>query len=102
MHAARREMIEETGYDADTILELGKVHPNPAIQGNICFSYVAENLREIGRIDMQGAEETEVALIPMTEIPNLIASAGIMHALTIAAFSFLHVYNPQSPRRLLK
>jgi ADP-ribose pyrophosphatase len=102
MHAARREMIEETGYDADNIIELGKVHPNPAIQGNICFSYVAENLREVGRTEMQGAEETEVALIPMTEIPNLIASAGIMHALTIAAFSFLHVYNPQSPRRLLK
>jgi len=25
-----------------------------------------------------------------------------MHALTIAAFSFLHVYNPLSTRRLLK
>ena len=45
MHAARREMIEETGFDSDAIVALGKVHPNPAIQGNICFSFLAENVR---------------------------------------------------------
>lgn len=95
MHAARREMIEETGYDADKIVALGKVHPNPAIQGNICYSFVAEGLRDLGpQPSSLGAEETEVALIPLKEIPELIASANIMHALTIAAFSFLHVYNP--------
>jgi ADP-ribose pyrophosphatase len=103
MHAARREMIEETGYDADHIVELGKVHPNPAFQGNICFSFLAENLREIGQPESLGAEETEVALVPMADIPGLISSAGIMHALTIAAFSFLHVYNPHhSPRHRIK
>src|SRR5690606_28506074 len=30
-HAARREMVEETGYDADAIVPLGSVAPNPAI-----------------------------------------------------------------------
>ncbi len=39
-------------------------------------------------------------MVPMREIPGLIASAKIMHALTIAAFSFLHDYNPPpKPRR---
>src|SRR5213080_622971 len=32
MTAARRELIEETGYDSDDITALGWVHPNPAIQ----------------------------------------------------------------------
>jgi ADP-ribose diphosphatase len=94
MHAARREMIEESGYDSDTIVELGKVHPNPAIQGNICFSFLAENVREVDQPVLLGNEETEVVLVPMGEIRGLIASGAIMHALTIAAFSFLHVYNP--------
>ena len=40
----------------------------------------------------------EVVLVPMREIRELIASEEIMHALTISAFSFLHVYNPP-PRR---
>jgi ADP-ribose pyrophosphatase len=107
MHAARREMIEETGHDSDTILELGKVHPNPAIQGNICFSFLAENVREVDQPVLLGNEETEVVLVPMGEIRGLIASGAIMHALTIAAFSFLHVYNPprlsrRAPRRRAK
>src|SRR6202167_2088485 len=100
MHAARREMVEETGFDSDAIVELGKVHPNPAIPGNICFSCLAENVRQVERVVTPGDEETEVVMVPMSEIPGLIASAKIMHALTIAAFSFLHVYNPPpKPRR---
>jgi ADP-ribose pyrophosphatase len=99
MHAARREMIEETGFDSDAIVELGKVHPNPAIQGNICFSFLAENVRQVERVVSLGDEETEVVMVPMREIRALIASAKIMHALTIAAFSLLHLYNPPPKRR---
>jgi len=32
--AARREMVEESGYDSDRVEPLGVVHPNPAIQTN--------------------------------------------------------------------
>ena len=46
-----------------------------------------------------GDEETEVVMVPMREIRGMIASGDIMHALTIAAFSFLHVYNPPPKRR---
>jgi ADP-ribose diphosphatase len=99
MHAARREMIEETGFDSDAIVALGKVHPNPAIQGNICYSFLAENVRQVERVVSIGDEETEVVLIPMREIRGLIASGKVMHALTIAAFSFLHVYNPPRTKR---
>ena len=34
--AARREMREECGYDSSLIIPLGQVHPNPAIQPNVC------------------------------------------------------------------
>ena len=102
MHAARREMIEETGFDSDTIVELGKVHPNPAIQGNICFSFLADKVHQVERVVSIGDEETEVVLVPMREIRELIASGKVMHALTIAAFSFLHVYNPPPKGRRRK
>jgi len=102
MHAARREMIEESGYDSDKIVQLGMVHPNPAIQGNICFSFLAKNVRQVEKPIALGNEETEVVLIPMAEIPELIATGAIMHALTIAAFSFMHVYNPPPHRQVAK
>jgi hypothetical protein len=42
-------------------------------------------------------EETQVTLAPLSKVKELIATGRITHALVIAAFSFLHLYNP--PRR---
>ena len=92
--AARREMQEESGYDSPDIIELGKVHPNPAIQGNYCHSFLARGVREGPKVELDTTEETEVVLVPLASIKDLIASGEITHALVIAAFSFLHAYNP--------
>lgn len=92
--AARREMREESGYDSEDIVELGKVHPNPAIQGNYCHTFLARHVRSGPKIELDTSEETEVLLVPLNSIKDLIASGEITHALVIAAFSFLHAYNP--------
>ena len=99
-HAARREMVEETGFDGDTVIALGKVNPNPAIQPNFCYSFFAPNVRAIGgpHANPDGSEETEVTVVPLASIKDLIASGKISHALVIAAFSFFHIYNPP-PRK---
>jgi ADP-ribose diphosphatase len=98
MVAARREMREESGYDSEEIVELGRVHPNPAIQPNFCYSFLARGVRRVTRPHMDGSEDTEVVMVPLGDVKRLIASGGITHALVIAAFSFFHVYNP--PRAL--
>jgi hypothetical protein len=41
-----------------------------------------------------GSEETEVVMVPLKGVKELIANGKITHALVIAAFSFLDVYNP--------
>jgi hypothetical protein len=46
-----------------------------------------------------GSEETEVVTVPLKSIKDLIASGKITHALVIAAFSFLDLYNPPRPAR---
>ncbi len=102
LFAARREMREESGYDSEEVVALGRVHPNPAIQPNYCYSFAAHNVRRVGRLRQRsgGAEETEVVRVPLGDIKRLIATEKITHALVIAAFSFLHVYNPpRTPRR---
>lgn len=93
--AAAREMREECGYDSGEIIELGQVHPNPAIQPNVCYSFLARNVRKVAEphYDAAGSEETEVVTVPLAQIKELIASGKITHALVIAAFSFFHVYN---------
>src|ERR1044071_2842229 len=39
--AARRELLEETGFSAAEFVFLGKSRPNPAIQNNWLYHYVA-------------------------------------------------------------
>lgn len=95
MAAARREMIEECGYDSAEISELGRVNPNPAIQPNYCYSFIARNVRSVPLPEQAGAEETEVVRYRLAEIPGLIRSGAISHALVIAAFSFLHLHSPR-------
>jgi ADP-ribose pyrophosphatase len=95
MHAARREMIEETGFDSHRVIEIGKVHPNPAIQGNYCYSYLATGVQPVEQPHFDGsAEETEVVMVPTGEIRKMIATGHITHALTVAGFAFFHAYQP--------
>ena len=94
MAAARREMLEETGYDSADIVALGQVHPNPAIQPNYCHFFAARGARKVQRQQLDANEEAEVVLVPMAKVNRLIASGRISHALVIAAFAFFHLYRP--------
>jgi ADP-ribose pyrophosphatase len=89
LHAARREMREETGYDSGEIIELGRVHPNPAILDNVCFSFLARNVVKAGRKRLDSNEATRVVRYPLDHVGELIANGRITHALVIAAFHFL-------------
>ena len=86
LHAARREMQEETGYDSDDIIPLGAIHPNPAIQGNRCHSFLARNVEKICEPSFDTTEETEVILVPVGELPELVRQERITHALVVVAF----------------
>jgi 8-oxo-dGTP pyrophosphatase MutT (NUDIX family) len=86
LHAARREMREETGYDSDDIIPLGSVHPNPAIQGNRCHTFLARNVEKRFATQFDTTEETEVALVPATQLSDLVRQGRITHALVVTAF----------------
>ena len=91
--AARREMIEESGYDSELVEALGSIHPNPAIQNNTCHSFVAYDVecRHVPSFD--STEETEVVLVPLIRIPELIRAGDITHALVVVAFHWLSLRN---------
>ena len=86
LHAGRREMQEETGYDSDDLVSLGWTHPNPALQGNRCYTFLARNVRRIAEPSLHGTEETEVVVVPRTDLPELVQTGRISHALVVAAF----------------
>ena len=84
--AARRELREETGYQASDMHLLGHVHPNPAFLDNICYTYLARDVSIVGEQEQDEREDIEVMLKPVEEIPSLIREGEITHSLILAAF----------------
>jgi 8-oxo-dGTP pyrophosphatase MutT (NUDIX family) len=62
--AAIRELREETGYEATAIELLGVVEPNPALQNNRCYTYLARGARLVGPTAFDELEDLEVVLVP--------------------------------------
>ena len=89
VYAAERELLEETGYIAQKWIPLGQSHPNPAIQGNLCHTFLALNVRQIEIPEFAGTEDIAVRLLPLDDVPDLIRSGTITHALVMVAFYWL-------------
>jgi 8-oxo-dGTP pyrophosphatase MutT (NUDIX family) len=87
---ARRELLEETGYEAAKWEVLGLVHPNPAIQDNVQHTYLATGLRKVSDGDPDPAEDIEVLELDLDEVEALIRRGEVTHSLVIAAFYWLH------------
>jgi 8-oxo-dGTP pyrophosphatase MutT (NUDIX family) len=86
--AALRELSEETGYAGDNVVYLGATNPNPAIFNNLCHTYLVEGAKKINEKNLDPDEDIEVILVPLSEVPSLIARGIINHALVIVAFYF--------------
>lgn len=84
--AAGRELFEETGFRAGRLAYLGEVEPNPAFITNRCLTFVADDLVQLGEPEGDGEEELVVESVALADVPRLIISGAIRHALVIAAF----------------
>jgi ADP-ribose pyrophosphatase len=90
--AAARETLEETGYAASEISTLGRVRPNPAIHDNWLHTFLARDVRLVKAPKHEATEHTAVRLVPLADIPQLIADGLITHALVVAAFHWLTLW----------
>src|SRR5262245_11242633 len=85
--AAARELLEETGFAGGPLRLLASMDPNPAIQRNRCHVVVAPDVRVIAPPTPDPAEEIATEILPLADVPRLIATGEISHSLVIAAFS---------------
>ena len=82
--AAARECMEETGYETGELVSLGVLNPNPAIFPNKLHTFVAPNAKPVASVSNTSTEHTEVHLIPMEQVSELLVSGEIDHALVAA------------------
>ncbi|MBE6405590.1 MAG: NUDIX hydrolase [Lentisphaerae bacterium] len=87
-HAAARELMEETGYAGENARIIGKVSPNPAIQGNLCFTVMIDNVKKVSEPLLEDTECIETKEFTVDEIRSMIASGEIRHGLVLNALFF--------------
>ena len=91
--AAKRELLEETGYAGKSVSLLGSTNPNPALFDNTCYTYLVEGVEKVKEISLDTHEDIEVELVPLTSVPSLLVNGTINHALVIVAFYFFFQKN---------
>jgi len=78
---ARRELIEETGYDAGSLRLLHRFYPSTGMTDSVLHVYLATDLRHVGR-QMHGPEEAhmEVFTVPFADAVGMVVSGEIADA----------------------
>jgi ADP-ribose pyrophosphatase len=83
--AGARELREETGYAGENARLLGQIRPNPAIMSNTCYTVLVENCRCVHPVEFDHGEDLITRLVPVVEIPRLVAEGRIAHSLVVVA-----------------
>lgn len=87
IEAAARELGEEAGYElgTDGIELFSTVEANPAMQGNLCHTFLARGVTPTVAQSFDELEELEVCLVDLEDIPALIDEGIVRHVLVVAA-----------------
>lgn len=86
--AAARELLEETGYSAGRLIPIGKAHPNPAIQNNIVYHYLALDCEKTAEVEFDDHESIVTRLVPLRELEDLVHNGEITHSLALTAIFY--------------
>lgn len=93
--AARRELLEETGFTAPRWRHLGAVAPNPAFQGNRLHTWLAEGAVATAPPACDAGEVIAVFTASRGEVTAMLRDGRIDHALVMVAFAHLALRRPE-------
>ena len=86
LEAAKRELLEETGYYSDEWTHLITVPSNATIADNYAYVYVAKNCRKVDDLHLDGTEFLNVKKLAPEEIEDLIRQEKFQQAIHIMAW----------------
>jgi 8-oxo-dGTP pyrophosphatase MutT (NUDIX family) len=82
--AARRELLEETGYGGGRWSLLITLSANPALQDNLAHTFLAEGVERLAEPHTEAGEDLRVHLVPVAEIEGMIDDGAFIQALHTA------------------
>ena len=88
LHAAIRELKEETGYKAAKMTLIGTASPNCAFMNNTNYTYYAEGLEKVSGQSLDENEAIDVCLVPVEEAEQGFGHGEMLNAICILSHYF--------------
>lgn len=94
--AVKRELLEETGFTCNNVIETGISYPNPASHTNRLHCFIGLNATHTGPQNLDATEDITVFLIPLQDLFDAIqAGEIILQSLHITTLFFAKNYLSQ-------
>ncbi len=84
---ARREMLEETGYDSSKMVKVSSHFPNPALQNNQMHTYIAYDSEKVQEQNLDEFEELELYFCSLERLEEHLYNGDINHSIMIASIA---------------
>jgi 8-oxo-dGTP pyrophosphatase MutT (NUDIX family) len=84
LEGIKRELLEETGYTSSNIVQVGRLYPNPALQTNTLYCFLALDAKKVGEQHLDAGEDIEVELVPLDTLIKMAKRGEFPHALQSA------------------
>jgi 8-oxo-dGTP pyrophosphatase MutT (NUDIX family) len=84
MDGAKRELLEETGYTSSNLIQVACLYPNPALQTNTLYCFLALDAEKVGGQNLDAGEDIEVDLMPLNKLIEMATHGEFPHALMAA------------------
>ncbi|QKR00379.1 NUDIX hydrolase [Metallosphaera tengchongensis] len=88
LSTAKRELVEETGYEAEDLREILRFYPSPGITTELMHLYLAHGLKYVGA-KPEEYEVIQVIPLKFTEVKNLLDKGEIEDGKTLIAIYYL-------------
>jgi ADP-ribose pyrophosphatase len=85
LEGARREMLEETGYDSQRIEKIASHFPNPALQSNQMHTYIAFDCNKVQDQNLDEFEELDLYFCSIEQLEKHLIDGDINHSIMIAS-----------------
>jgi len=87
LDAAKRELMEETGFASDSWESLGHFIPNSNYRCGECHLFLAREAKRIAEPDSDDLEETELCLMPFVKLLDELRQGNVISLSTVTAIA---------------